>query len=453
MWHIKFSKRDFLEFWLGGGRKIPSPTSRVQSTGSVEVDDAIRAFWSEEPSVASPFPHCIVASEAQLASLLTAINASPATASPVSAFSRLISTKDFNEYSRSAPMDFSGQLNPAIVALAMAEAAWLSDGKVGLRQISFAACKRTLSYAFGRALSVQVSGEGLERLPARWLDVYLILNPTVSPHQMRETLTGLTSALSAFAAITWGLSPSNQATELAFAIHNGDRQALRAFWTQFSSTFAPGVDLDALQASTRESRANYLQAALGVLSNNGNEMAVAVCAFIATQIAPGSLEHLELLRQSGKPALVFWYALFAALQAPSDILSAQAGLGFKIYRGITTKEDLLSAPSADISYEEIKIFERTGIEGFIKNFGHQNEVVVELVPAISSSFSYGARQVRGNRQDPSLTSQFEASQSEIKRLGAAYKSKVDQAVSVLAQLSRELSELDEPYKRGSRRKS
>lgn len=49
-------------------------------------------------------------------------------------------------------MNFTGLLNAAIVALVMAEAVWHSDGKVGLRQLSFAACKRTLSYAFGRAL-------------------------------------------------------------------------------------------------------------------------------------------------------------------------------------------------------------------------------------------------------------------------------------------------------------
>lgn len=452
MWHIKFSKRDFLEFWIGGGRKLPDKASRVQNIGTIETDDDIRAFWNDEPSVVSPFPQCIVASEAQMWSLLTAINSSPAAVSPVSAFSRLISTKEFNEYSRSRSMDLTGQLNASIVALVMAEAVWLSEGKVGLRQISFAGCKRTLSYTFGRALAVQLTGEGLERLPSRWLDVYSILNPNVSTLQMRETLYGLTSVLRAFAAVTWGLTPTNEVTDLAFAIHKDDRQTLRKFWSKFSHSFAPGIDLETLQAATRENRANYLQAALHKLSEDDSEIAIAVCAFIATQIAPGSLEHLELLRQAGKPALVFWYALYASLQASSEILVAQAGLGYRIFQGITAKEDLLTAPLADISYEEIMLFERTGIEGFIRNFGHQNEVVVELVPGISSSFSYGHRQGRGSRYDVTSYSQAEASLSEAKRLGSAYRSKIDQAMAVLAQLSREISDLDGPYKRNSKRK-
>jgi hypothetical protein len=475
MWHIKLSKREFLEFWISGGRSLPSKAARIQSAGVVETDDFIRVFWKEEPSEALPFPTCIVGTELQLSTVLTAINASPSSTVPISAFSRLISTNDFNEYSRSASMDFSGVLHAAIVALVLAEAVWHSEGKVGLRQISFAACKRTYSYAFGRALAGQLGGEGLERLPTRWLDVYSILNANASHSQLREMLSVLTSSLRAFTSISWGLPPRNESTELAIAIHLGDRQALRSFWSRYSRSFAPDVELDSLQASTRENRANYLQAALDALANsatgvglggaqrsnlgsahgvsgNDGEVDAAVCAFIATQIAPGSLEHLELLRQAGSPALVFWYALYAALQAPGDILAAQSGLGFKIYRGLTAVEDLLSTPSADISYEEIKIFERTGLDGLARNFGHQNEVVVELVPGVSSSFTYGLRQARGSRSDSNSSQVVESTPNEIQRLSAAYKSKIDQAAYFLAQLSRELPEIDEPYRRGSKRK-
>lgn len=480
MWHIKLSKRDFLEFWISGGRGLPGKAERALHASVVEDDDFIRAFWKDEPSEASPFPNCVVGSEANLASVLRAINASSSATTPVSAFSRLISTRDFNKFSRSGQsMDLSGPLHAAIVAMVMAEAVWHSDGKVGLRQISLAACKRTLSYAFGRALAGQLGGEGLERLPSRWLEVYSALNANVPLSQLRDTLAVLNSALSAFASVSCGLYPTNEATELAYAIHQGDRRALRKLWTHYSRSFAPGVEFDALQAATRENRANFLQAALNSLPSgshgmydnsrgtldggqampsNGhgmpgisNEIGAAVCAFIATQIAPGSLEHLELLRQSGNPALVFWYALYAALQAPNDILAAQSGLGFKIYRGLTSVDDLFSFPSADISYDEIKVFERIGLESIVRNFGHLNEVVVELIPGVSSSFSYGSRQARGSSYDSYSTS-MEASLNDTKRLNAAYRSKLDHAASVLAQLSREFAELDEPYKRGSRRK-
>lgn len=476
MWHIKLSRKEFLEFWISGGRALPSKAARIQSAGVVETDDFIRAFWKEEPSEAFPFPNCVVGTEQQLSTVLTAINSSPSAPAPVSAFSRLISTRDFNEYSRSASMAFSGVLNAAIVALVLAEAVWHSEGKVGLRQISFAACKRTYSYAFGRALAGQLGGEGLERLPARWLEVYSILNANASSLQLRDTMSVLTSSLRAFTSISWGLPPSNESTELAFAIHRGDRQALRSFWSRYSRSFAPDLELDSLQASTRENRAKYLQAALDALSNSargaghnsalgnllgsghgtssgGGEIDAAVCAFIATQIAPGSLEHLELLRQAGNPALVFWYALYAALQAPGEILAAQSGLGFKVYRGLTSVEDLLSTPSADISYEEIKVFERTGLEGLARNFGHQNEVVVELVPGVASSFSYGLRQTRGARSDSYTPPMIDASPSEIKRLTAAYRLKIDHAAQVLAQLSREFAEVDEPYKKGTRKRT
>lgn len=457
MWHLKFSKRDFVEFWLGAGKKSLDRVQRSSGMEPVDLDDTIRAYWKQEPSTEYHFPDVIVASEAQLNSVLTALNATPMAASPVSAFSRLVTPKDFNEYHVSGSIDLFEHSRAAIAALAMAEAVWHSDGKIGLRQISCAACKRTLSYAWGKAVTMGASGMVFEKLPGRWLEAYSIINVSSSPQQLRRTISGVMGALSAVVSIAFELPPRGEAAQLAYAIHRGDRKVLGNYWKELSGAFSAGSSLESILTATREVRANYLQLALREASSSDDESVIAVCAFIATQVAPGSLEHLDLLRQSGNPAIVFWYALYAALQSPSEILGAQGGLGYRVYRDISFKEDYLSAPIADIGFDELKILERSGIDSFSKNLGHQGEVVVELLPTITSSFTYSSRQSKNARQEVVQPGLLENDPYLSSRVNPAYRDKVDQAINVLSQLSRELGELEDGYpspvyRRGLRKK-
>jgi hypothetical protein len=164
------------------------------------------------------------------------------------------------------------------------------------------------------------------------------------------------------------------------------------------------VSLESLAAGTREERGTYLQQALRTASaGNLCDEVAAACAFLATQIAPGSLEHLEVLRGTGSAAVVLWYAMYAALQSPNEILSTQNGVGHRVLRDIAREEKRMSRPSADIAYSELKALERLGLESMARKFGHVGEVEVELVPFVTSSFSYHPKGTR-----PRSDSEFKA---------------------------------------------
>ncbi|WP_350616237.1 hypothetical protein [Pseudomonas sp. HY7a-MNA-CIBAN-0227] len=455
MWHLKFSKRDFVEFWLGSNKKIIKKAQRISYAEPAMEEDVIHAYWREEPSIDYFFPSTIVATDSVLNFIFTAVNSSPSASAPVSAFSRIVLSSDAESYFSSSPMKLSDSSIAAIVSVSMAEATMHSEGRLGLRQLSSAACKRTLAYAWGKALTARTAAQNFDRVADRWFDTYGLINSQVPSDNLRHIVSAEIGALNAYAQISIGLPPTGEAANLAYTINRKDRDLLSSYWSRLSGAFGFEISLDALSQSTREERGTYLQEALLLAtSSHGDEPLAAICAFIATQVAPGSLEHLELLKQSGNPEIVFWYALYAALQSPNEIMAALGGLGYKIYRDIACVEDQLSSPTSDISYEELKALERSGIESLAKKFGHVGVVEVELLPLVTSSFSYGLKQAKVSRNEAASQASEENDRYGSSRISYAHKLKLEQAIVMLSQLANELpSGGDDMYGSSSSRRS
>lgn len=455
MWHIQFSRRDFIEFWLGSTKNSKNKAQRVSSfTGAAIGQSEVHAYWQQAPSASYMFPSVVVVHGDEINDLLTAINSSPQAPAPVSAFCRVLSAQDAESYFSTPPMDLSEDILSAVVALAMAEAVLHSEGKISWRQLSPAACKRTLSYAWGKALSARAPSEFVQKLPNRWLDTYSLINAQTAIDPVRRTIAGAIAPLSAYAKVATGIPLLDQAGSLAYALHQKDKKSVDTYWKQVCKAFNYKISLDELSQSTREERAAYLQQALRLAtSTNSDEFASSACAFIATQVAPGSLEHLDLLRQAGNPSVVFWYALYAALQTPSEIMAAQSGLGYRIYRDIARTEEHLSEPVGDIAYEELKALERIGVESFAKKFGHTNEVEVELVPLVTSSFTYYSKQSKTQRNES-------YKQDEMYQTTKKYpptKAQLEQVISSLLQIARELPDGDDDsssqYRKNTKRRT
>lgn len=436
MWHLKFSKRDFVEFWLGSNKKILKEAIRSVLFEPVSDDETVHAYWGQEPSAEYFFPSLIVASDSALAFLFTAVNASPTAPTPVSAFSRVMASNAAESHLLRSQMPLSTCPVAAIVALSMAEATMHSDGRLGLRQLSSAACKRTLAYACGKAVTARTSMHGFQGIIDRWLDAYALINAPAPSEGLRTIVSAAAGALEAYVALANGMPPRSDAGNLAYVLHTGSRKALEDFWRSLSRVYKIHISLDTLSQSTREERGTYLQQFLHLASSSSHdETLAAICAFIATQVAPGSLEHLELLKKSDNPAIVFWYALFASIQSPNEIMAGLGGLGYKVYRDVVAIEEPLSPPSSDICYEELKALERSGISGLTKKFGQVGVVEVELLPTVVSSFSYGAKQVSASRYENSYASTKERDRYPPPRISALDKQKLEHAIYLLTQLA------------------
>lgn len=438
MWNLSLNRRDFIEFWLGGNRKAIRMIKESSLPDTYLDINFIHLQWETSPTVEYYFPTRIIGSDEEFKAIFTAINASPSAATPVSAYSRVLTFRDY-KYLNSRARPFTNGLAP-LVAMAMAECSVLSEERQSWKQISVAGCTKTLSYSWGKAARSKESAWNIEDLPRRWFETFLMVGSANATDHLRRTVSAATSALNALFKITIGIPASGYAEALAEALYKKDHKSLELIWIELTQRYGFTITLDSLMRSTREERASYLQQALKLsMRPESDDSLSALCAFIATQVAPGSLEHLDLLRNSGSPEIVFWYAMYAALFSPNDIMSAQGGLGYRIYKKMAAEESRCDAPYGDICYEELKILERGGVDTLLKKISHGGELQVELLPFVSISFDYNNAHKLESHYDRKQRDYLEYEYNQASRLNSEYRLRVEQAISLLSGMTSDTS--------------
>jgi hypothetical protein len=170
---------------------------------------------------------------------------------------------------------------------------------------------------------------------------------------------------------------------------NSDTQAKEAAWLEASNFSSVDISLMAIEGASREERGAYLQRLFKTEPRGQIAEYEAAQGFLATQVAPGSLEHLDIVLSQGGPEAAFWYVLFAALQKPNSILNAFGGLGRRIARDVRDCESIEQSPRADIALDELRILARSNIDDLAAKIGHSNEIEVELLPTVSATFRFG----------------------------------------------------------------
>lgn len=429
MWNLSLNRKEFIDLWIGSNRRTVSLA--VEQLDGIEPDkDLINLQWDTPPSAEYYFPHRVIASDEDLKYIFTALNSTPAAATPVSAYTRALTFREHRTYRLQKT---SPGLAP-FVAMAMAEAALLAEGRSSWKEISLAGYTRSLSYIWGKAIRFGDANTILHDIPARWFQTYVAVTNSGSSETLRRTVTAASGILSSYINITDGLISSKGYPEaLAVALYKKDRKSLNDLWLELTLRFGFDITLDNLMRSTREERAAYLQHALKYsLKPEDNGSITALCAFLATQVAPGSLEHLDLLRNTKNPEIVLWYAMYAALITPDEILGIQGGVGYRIYKLLTATPSMHQASTADICYSEFKVLERSGMDAFLKKTTSSRELQVELVPYVTASFDYSSEQQFNLRHEKGRLDVVEYQYHQASRLNHEYKARVEQAISLLS---------------------
>lgn len=406
MLNATLTRKEFVELVIGARKTEDLKLSRVTGIEPIGDQSLLYAYWQDQPIATLPLPHLLVAPASSISELLIAVNASPTAPSPITALCRILSREEASGLFQTSLLDTRQDVSSAIFALSIAEAVLLSEGRLVPRLASLPICKRTLSYAWGRGLAIQLPPELMEALPERWAETYSSLSGAGGHGLTQSIVSDLIGPLGICAHLAMGLKPPGTLGELAYSTFHRDPRQQQQIWQDLSSQLDEVWSLRDIAAATREERGLYLQSALKLVSPGApaqRDEHVAVCAFLATQVAPGSLEHLELLKINGTPAMVLWYALFAALQSPIDIVEGIPGVGQRVLRELTAVSDPTSRPTADIAFAELRVLERVGMETMSRRFGHVGEVEVELVPGVTSSFSLpGRNRIRAEPEQLSI---------------------------------------------------
>jgi hypothetical protein len=455
MWQAKLTRREFIEICFDERSLQDRAHLANFGIGKLDIRDGeVFAYWESRPSPGEGIPALAIVPDAELPLLVTTINASPQAPNPITAICRIISHSE--ALALTEAKHTSSRFAASFVALAMAEALLHAGAPLPLGQVSPSYCKRTLSYAWGKAMAHPTASSLLNALPSRWLEAYAIINSQhiQGPARTTAVVSSMIAPLAAATALSCGLPAGDAPTALAIALGVGDLPDMESAWKALSRDQGLDISIEQLASMTREDRGSYLQAALKQVSAISPESGAdanrpaAIAAFLATQVAPGTLEHLELLREYGHASLLGWYALYAVLLAPSAVMAGQRGLGLRILRDITNVPMITSRPTADVAYSELRVLERAGLDNLARKLGHASEIEVEIIPFVTCSFTFQSRSARGRGdsyvQSPQM--QLFDGPDEGYRPDVSTKVRIKALLSSLSQLVQELPDQNDESK-------
>ncbi|ASR89079.1 hypothetical protein [Alcaligenes faecalis] len=452
MWIAQVNRREFFEFYLGSVKNIEK---KVHALSEIQPSDKneITLIWSIDPLEYFSLPCLVIVGDDDVKSLLSSVKAAPQAPTPITALSRIIDQKEAKQHFDSDAISLDSSIFPAIATLILVEGALHGNGKVGLQQLTPLLCKRTLAYAWGRAIGAQSSADSLLELPVRWLDVYSMLNTSAALNVAQRTVSYLTDGLTLLTQLAIGIKPSEPSGQLAFSLLHGNKYEQELAWKSLTACFSRPLSIETIQSMTREERGLQLQEALRALNSDKSqterETLIAACAFLATKLAPGSLDHFETLKSAALPEILVWYGLYAALQHPKEIMSLHNGMGFRLLRDLLRSEDKIAPPISDIAYLELKIMARMGLEGIAGKVGHASELQVELIPYVSTSFTFQLRNL--SRVDEGQQS-FDMEPTDI---ALSPRARATRLAFELSELARDLPDYpgDHSPRKSTRRKS
>lgn len=391
MWMASLGKREFLET-IAGGPSAQTTTAAREFSDKLTLpglQGRIATVWRDRPEDHHSFPILAVVERSQIRDLLAALNASPKALSPFTAFCRIMDYSQAEAYLNRIGSSRSEALVDAVGLLSLVEVQLLSEGQIKARQVSPAAAKRTLSFVWGRGVASGLSMMELEELTSRWLEAYSLCNSLNASESISPSVHHVSPVLMTVCGLIENELPFRPIERLIAAIISSDEQAKDAAWREASDDFAMNISLQGIESASREERGAYLQRMFRGEHRPGSLEQGAAQGFLATQVAPGSLEHLDIVLSQGGPEAAFWYVLFATLQKPHAILNAFGGLGRRISRDVRDCETLDRSPRADIGLDELRLLARANADSLVSKVGHSNEIEIELLPGISATFRFG----------------------------------------------------------------
>lgn len=393
MWKAYLNRRELLESLLTGAMTKFEHCDDIEGDANSSLDDdQLLAFWISNPSSGNELPVMLVTPDVKLVETLALFASTPQLPSPFSSFCRVISESEFIALSSREAAGRSDALD-GLVGMALAEVTILSNGNLRVADIGPAACKRSLSFTFGRSLFCCTT-HFLPLSVQGWYKVQQLVNPFGNIELMRSVGEASTAIFGVAAEVFFGLPPTTNLSSICYEIIEFGEPS-EDLWASLKSPVRQPPSLKMLSGYAREERGSYLQAALVSMDNakaRPTDEEVAFCALLATRIAPGSFEHMNLLAGFSDKRVALWYGFFAALQRRSQALRGYGGIGLRVRRDLLKVVKLSDVPSSDIALNELLVISKQGVDVLTRRLGHSNEIVVELCPMLEASFRFSLKQ-------------------------------------------------------------
>jgi hypothetical protein len=392
MWRSEITRRDLFELISTGRPWLALPTTDDDLFDSLpDRPRVVEARWNVDPARERSFPVVIIVHDEEVNDFLAAVNSSNSGPTPLSAFSRIVTKTEALRYFRTRKCSGIQTALQGLIGLSFGEAIRYADGRIQETELTPAICKRTIAYGWAKALSNGISIEQLDSYISHWTEAQTLTSTMSRVHLPLEQSDNLHTILQLASRVFYENSDSSDPIEtLCEALVNSDTRLMERAWEAATRSFPQRFTLAEFASSTREDRSTQFYSFLEQSKLNKSidrQSGYALSAFLASQISPGTFEHMPVLRNHDA-SLSLWFSFIVGLQQPRGILGFSGGLGSRLQRDINRRERFKDGPIADISLRELRILARAGLEPISKRLGHSNEIEVEVIPLVTCSFRF-----------------------------------------------------------------
>jgi hypothetical protein len=401
MWIARATRKEFIEVIQSGRSPASAEARELDSLDLTRLSsDELQLVWRERPNERASFPALVVVQREHQRDFLAWALTYLASYRPFTSFCRVVDATTASTALGRSGFPTLGRLQDACLGLIFGEVATYLNGMVELRQFTVNACASTFSYVMARAMALKILPAAEYLLTAAWPAV------RVATRQPRLTLdtTGILEPWHALVAIaerggefgSSGLAPTGLIADACMELYTTGSISGR-HWKLFAPELSRLGDAQDEMRGPREERVMAFERAVASLTASHfreNNAGAFLCGYLASQIAPGTLEHAQLLSRhlATFPTALLWYGLCAGLNEKASLESYASGLGRRVLRDLLASDQALDRPRCDIAVSELEILlgnaDNLVIDLRQANPGH---LVVEVAPCVTTVVRWPSR--------------------------------------------------------------
>jgi hypothetical protein len=341
------------------------------------------AIWDANPDGRWDLPRVLIIRDAERQDFFAWAN-SFLKMSPVTAFVRVLTYPKVKNLiiNRIEP---GQRLRAPFVALALCEAlGYLEEDH---SRLTLRACEATYSFAVAKSFLHVFGDHAIAQTGFDWFRARQLLNSRTTSVTLQElqSIWIILTELVTRSSISRMMQIPEPVLRGCFEIVELGRIS-KPTWIELTREHNGIPDVQTFADSTREDRVLAFERAVrSFAAAQSSSTSAFIAGYLCSQIGPGSLEHWRLLRGVKRelPSAILWYGLCAGLQPNSQMAPAFSGLGRLVAREIDRKIELLSAPTCEVSIEELD-----SLGGFNRiasrmNVSSTTTIALEIAPGIT----------------------------------------------------------------------
>ncbi len=399
MWFASANRKVLLDLVTG---KDPFSILEIKSANSLEVSfigrKELLLIWQEKPTVGVSVPDMIWVKPRQIDDFLAWTSTYLLGLQPFTAYCRVVDCDVVDKIVSSRKKASLGNIQGPCIGTIIGESITHLNND-DIKAITPISILSTYSFAMAKASALGIMrDEGEDFITKRWINAReLTRQPkrVLDAEQMKDvwTVLGLLNAGSVSKKLIGSyhddvinvfnvcqkLGCANSMSAKTWEILTGKLPLLRKSFRQMKGT--------------REQRVFWFErCSVEIRDKHSNKQTVGafLCALLASQIAPGSMKYVELLRPFVKcfPSVITWYGLCEGAYSRTMTYDYGYGLGWRILRDLLRWEPICGKPTGDIGIEELQVLCRSQESGIrVRPMSHAF-LVVEIAPSVQTAFAW-----------------------------------------------------------------